>query len=90
MYLQHHTQKADRELLCDRLFLHESLLGMWDPENRNKALVIQSELPADLQACLGKLAKDVAATEALRQHRENEQLHIPLWHDSKKLRSKRT
>jgi len=51
-YLKRKTNHDDRDSLCERIFLHERLLGMWDPDDRNKALVVMAELPlAASSAC---------------------------------------
>jgi len=69
MYLQPDTVKEDK-ILCDRVFLHASLLGMWDPEDYNRIITVKATMPNDLCDTLGKLNEDEKAKQALRKHRE--------------------
>merc|ERR1712046_443774 len=71
-YLQEWTFKEDKANLCERIFLHERMLGMWDPEDSSKLVCVEVPLPAELEECLAKLTKDKKATQALEKHKAEE------------------
>lgn len=70
MYLNAETAKEDKKSLCDRVFLHARLLGMWDPEDYNRLVVVKARMPTDLEKTLEKIDEDRSAMKALRKHRE--------------------
>lgn len=69
LYLPKWTSQADKTL-CERVFLHERMLGFWDPENEGNVVCAVADLPQELEACLARLQNNSKAHEELKQHRE--------------------
>jgi len=68
-YLKRTTVNEDKANICERVFLHETMIGMWDPENYHKLVWVKAELPDELKLCLARLEKDEIATAKLVKHK---------------------
>eukprot|EP00930_Biecheleria_cincta_P020049 TRINITY_DN15153_c0_g1_i1.p1 TRINITY_DN15153_c0_g1~~TRINITY_DN15153_c0_g1_i1.p1 ORF type:complete len:809 (+),score=143.47 TRINITY_DN15153_c0_g1_i1:91-2517(+) len=74
LYLDRSTSDWDQKHVCERVFLHERCLGMWDPEDSNATQMIWAcpeTLPQELQSCLDKLIPDAAANKALKDYQNH-------------------
>lgn len=65
------VEQFDRQHLCERVFLHEQRMGMFDIEANDSVLFVKSDLPPDLQACMDKLLPDKANDKELQEHKMN-------------------
>mmetsp|Transcript_6810 Transcript_6810/g.18776 ORF Transcript_6810/g.18776 Transcript_6810/m.18776 type:complete len:805 (+) Transcript_6810:77-2491(+) len=67
----HDRRNADEDKvnLCERVFLHEQRMGMWDPEDSDRIVYVVSELPKELSECINKLSHDTRAKKALGKHK---------------------
>eukprot|EP00929_Paragymnodinium_shiwhaense_P043436 TRINITY_DN22334_c1_g1_i1.p1 TRINITY_DN22334_c1_g1~~TRINITY_DN22334_c1_g1_i1.p1 ORF type:complete len:815 (+),score=137.86 TRINITY_DN22334_c1_g1_i1:228-2672(+) len=77
LYLQKETLDADRKI-CDRVFLHERLLGMWDIDGDHRTVCVTQPLPQDLQETLSKLSEDTRAGARLAEYRAKLAANDPL------------
>lgn len=71
LYLDRSTSMYDQDQVCERVFLHERCLGMWDPEDSNQTEMIYAcpeKLPVELEDCLKKLSPDPEANKALKNY----------------------
>lgn len=74
LYLDRSTSMYDQDQVCERVFLHERCLGMWDPEDSNNTQLIiacPGKLPGELQECLDKLTPDTEANKALKSYMQH-------------------
>ena len=66
LYLPRETVLGDQANVCERVFLHERMLGMWDPEDRNRTVCAVRQI----WQCLRRPSRDEAAVAELRALRE--------------------
>jgi len=71
-YLQPRTSDFDRQYICERIWLHEQTLGMWNPHDPSCLAQAKAAIPADLQACLNKMRKDANTNKQLEAHRKQQ------------------
>lgn len=74
LYLDRYTSDLDQKQVCERVFLHERCLGMWDPEDSNATSMIwayREELPTELQACLDKMLPNEEANKSLKEYQKH-------------------
>ena len=62
------TSSYDNKNVSERVFLHERLFGLWDPDKPSQTRWVVAPLPEELVACLKKLKKDTNSAEKLRAY----------------------
>lgn len=68
LYLRKSVSKEDQEKVCERVFLHERMLGMWDPEDNSRTVCAKAPLPQELEEALSRLQRDEEALAELKQY----------------------
>jgi len=62
----------DTKNICERVFLHERRLGMWDPEDPDRIVSVDSPMPRELKDCLQSLTLDTKAKTKLEKFKAQE------------------
>ena len=68
IYLPRETVLDDQANVCERVFLHKRMLGMWGPEDRHRTVCAVRQRWRS--PCVRRLSRDEAAVAELRALRE--------------------